>query len=274
MNARQMQEKLNNTVIYNFSIPFPGPSYFYSVLEMFLQKGIPVNTVLLEADEFSFLQDSLNYPFRYFHTFDFIRRHSIFTLNSGFSFFDCLRFFQYSLFSILRNPVDLSVLKEKRNPELTEQSVLLFQKANRERNGGIFETFAEKPMTEAELDRDSDLKLQMLVQDERNPYPNLSQKNFYGKILSVSEEKNIPVIIYSPPVSPALRQKLHRKKKETASMQEYLKSGIHKKNQSNVQWLNLSEETFHCQEFEDSLHLNRKCSLELTARVLEGFPRK
>ncbi|HMV78832.1 MAG TPA: DUF1574 family protein [Leptospiraceae bacterium] len=270
MNARQMQEKLDNTVIYNFSIPFPGPSYFYSVLEMFLEKGIRVDSILLEADEFSFLQDSLNYPFRFFHTFDFILKHSPAVSNSGFTFFDCLHFFEYSLFAVLKNPVDFGVLKEKRNPELTEQSVLLFQKANRERNGGIFETFAEKPMTEMELERDSDLKLQMLLQNERNPYPNISQLNFYRKILTVSAERNIPILVYSPPVSPVLKQKLHGKKKETVFVQRYLSAGV----SSNVQWLNLSKEDFDCLEFEDSLHLNRKCSLELTARVLGGIPRK
>lgn len=274
MNARQMQEKLDNTVIYNFSIPFPGPSYFFSVLEMFLEKEIRIDGILLEADEFSFLHDSLNYPFRFFHTYDFISRHNFLRSDFGFTFSDCLRFFQYSFFTILRNPIDINVLREKRNADLTEQSVLLFQKANRERNGGIFETFAEKPMNSSELDRDSDMKLQMLIQDERNPYPNVSQKSFFEKILSVSEERNIPVSVYSPPVSSVLRNKIHRKKKEAALMKAVLKQRISHKLQSKVQWLDISEENFGCLEFEDSLHLNRKCSLELTARVLGGIPRK
>lgn len=283
-DSEMLEEFFPNTNSFNFAAPFGPPSFQAYWLERILQTKLPIRYVLIEVDPLLFSKSSIDYSLNGSYDNVYVLEHIDFFRNktkdpwstnaNGFSIDEAEVYFLKKLFALYKYPLDPTAIKANNKeieigflPGITsgmtgkEHKRAYIEKiklVNRVKFGALPNEIKFANM-DLFLERDAEA---MYNQYLRGTTLAPTQVYFFKKMLKLMQGTGIPVIVYFPVVSEALRRRM-----QTDGLLDHFNSEIRKEIQAvsnvpNSKFYVIDPNTdpnWKCKDFVDSLHLSGAC---------------
>ncbi len=292
-----IDERLKNSVTYNFSAPLAPPSFYYYWLDQLQSRNVPLRFVLIEADSMLFTNKAIEYSLSYSYDTGFVLRNTIFFHDSrspwkrgegGFSTDEMGTFLLKRLFVTYRYPFSLDTIHDNHKSltlldakkgvitrpalELHDAMIDQIQEINEKKLGGIPEVFTTR-IDASDLPRDALLTFENMQLKNFRSSP--AQIYFFKTIVENLATRQIPVIVYAPVLSRELRSLMAMEPeivKFQKSVADFIDEAKRKHPESLVLYENFNESSrLQCREFEDSFHLSSVCFQKLTDLILNDL---
>lgn len=286
--AGHIEAILPGAKAFNFSAPLAPPSFHYYWIEKILQAGVRPAFIMLEADPLVAATGSNRYALAYSYDLPFILRNtSLFRDrsddpwegNGGFSFDETETFLLKNLFSLYKYPLDMRNIKENR-----KQMLIPGKERHRLLTGVEFKKELEKTILDAnELTLGGIPNLfhfvQPIVSIEDDAKDVMSRFNLYNyradqtqiaflkRTIRLITESRIPLIVYWPVESEALKRELDQAG-VTMDFKNHLKEFLAEvKTTATTPVLFMDPQddpALTCRAFVDSNHLSGSCYQNLS----------
>ncbi|MCW7492070.1 DUF1574 domain-containing protein [Leptospira sp. 2 VSF19] len=283
-DSEMLESFFPNTNSFNFAAPFGPPSFQAYWLERTLEAKLPIRYVLIEVDPLLFSQSAIDYSLNGSYDNEYVLKQIDFyrtktkdpwlTQANGFSMDEAEVYFLKKLFALYKYPLDPTAIKANNKEievgffpgmsvgitgkEHKRNYIDKIKLVNRVKFGALPNEIKFANM-DVFLERDAEA---MYNQYLRGTKLAPTQIYFFHKILDLLKGKDIPVIVYFPAVSDALRRRM-----KTDGLLDKFNSEIKKavSRASEVPHSKFfvidpnTDPRWVCKDFVDSLHLSGAC---------------
>lgn len=273
-----------NTNSFNFAAPFGPPSFQAYWLERTLNLKLPLRYVLIEVDPLLFSQSAIDYSLNGSYDNGYVLSHiDLYRAKNknpwasdanGFSTDEVEVYFLKKLFALYKYPLDPTAIKAN-NKEIEvgffpgmsvgitgkdhkRNYIDKIKMVNRVKFGALPNEIKFANM-DVFLERDAEA---MYNQYLRGQSLAPTQVYFFKKMLQLLEGTGIPVIIYFPAVSDALRKRMSKDGLLENFNSEIIKAVEKAKEVPNSKFTVVDpnvDPRWVCKDFVDSLHLSGAC---------------
>lgn len=298
-NAEDFARERPGVRAYNFSAPLAPPSYFYYWLDRVLAADMRPAFVIIECDPLLFGPSAAGYSLAYSYDADFVFRHvDVFpgpgdgfeAEGPGFSVDEAETFFLKRLFALYRYPLEWKTIEENnethsaivpgkglvsiKGKEFKKNLTEIVRASNRRNLGGIPNPL-KFSLSPEEIQKDADRMEELHL---GRGFPSRSQIVFFKKAIRRLAAEKIPVVVYWPLSSPALREKYREHdlfEKFQKPLLDFLDRTRREHPRARIAFLDpYDDEELDCRVFIDASHLSGACFPQITERILDRLPRK
>jgi hypothetical protein len=299
-SPHDISKEIPGIATYNFSAPLAGPAFHYYWLEKLIEKDKDLSLIILEIDPILFSKTSLTYSLNYSLDLDYVLGNSHFfperfanpwkeSNTAGFNWDEVETWLTKKIFYSYRFPPEPSSIKanKKETFAVVEGNVVsvtgkdykkMFHDtiilANRKELGAIPNQIMHHG-DEKFLEKDAMNMVNIHFGENFKPSP--TQIAFFRKILKISAENNIDLILYWPLVAEPLRKEMERRNM-IVDYKNHIQNDIKLIEERYPEWkVELldpqHDERLKCRAFVDSVHLSGACYPELFSLFGSSFPR-
>lgn len=283
-DSKMLESFFPNTNSFNFAAPFGPPSFQAYWLERALKEKLPIRYVLVEVDPLLFSQSAIDYSLNGSYDNEYVLKQIDFyrpktkdpwlSDAKGFSMDEAEVYFLKKLFALYKYPLDPTAIKANNKEievgffpgmsvgitgkEHKRNYVDKIKLVNRVKFGALPNEIKFANM-DVFLERDAEA---MYNQYLRGTKLAPTQIYFFNKMLDLLKGTDIPVIVYFPAVSDALRRRMSTDGLLDKFNFEIKKSVTKASEVPHTKFFVIDPNTdprWVCKDFVDSLHLSGAC---------------